>query len=154
MHGSRGVEDGDMEVRRGDARQTEGPAVLREGSGGAGTVGQRQVGGDRTSEGWGSTLWADTEPQILVMYEKPSGVECLPSIEQAIRQWLHATGGGARQGETGLGEPEGMPMQERERTLGEGLRQSRGSERPQGDYQPNGGNTKRWQCGLHWTEPI
>ena len=51
----------------------------------------------------GGALWADTDPQFLVMHEEPSGAECLPSIEQAIRQWLCATGGGARQGEAGAG---------------------------------------------------
>ena len=99
--GSTGVEEGDRGVESGRARQAEGSAASREGSRGAGTSGQRWVGGDRTSEGWGSALWADTDPQFLAMYEEPSGAECLPSIEQAIRQWLCAQGEGcgkARQG--------------------------------------------------------
>ena len=120
----------------------------------AGTTGQRQVGGDRTSEGWGSALWADTDPLFLAIHEGPGGAECLPSIEQAIRQleWLRVTGSGARQGEAEAGEVEGTPVQEREQTLQEEGRQSGSSRRRRGDCRFGGEHMERWQCRLHGTE--
>ena len=60
--------------------------------------------------------------QGRTMYEEPRGGECLPSIEQAIREWLYTTGGRARQGEAETGESEGAPVQERAQTPREGLR--------------------------------
>ena len=115
--GGAGEEGG---VGSGGARQADGSTSGREGPSEAGTSEQRQVGGDRTSEGWGSALWTDTDPQFLAMYEEPGGAECLPSIEQAIRRWLQATGSAARRGEAGAGEVEGAPVQEREQAAGRG----------------------------------
>ena len=80
----------------------------------AGASEQCQARWDRTSEGWGSALWADTDPQFLAMYEEQGGEERLPSIEQAIRQWLQATESAEQRGEAGAGVVEGALAQERE----------------------------------------
>ena len=77
--GSIGAEGGDggASVGSGGVRQADGSTARREGPCEAGTSGQRRVGGDRTSKGWGSVLWAETDPQFLATYEarEPGGAE-------------------------------------------------------------------------------
>ena len=147
--GGAGEEGG---VGSGGARQADGSTAGREGPSEAGTSEQRQVGGDRTSEGWGSALWTDTDPQFLAMYEEPGGAECLPSIEQAIRAWLQASGSAARRGEAGAGEVEGALVQEREQAWQEEGRKSGNSGRRRGDRRFGGEHEERWQCKLHGME--
>ena len=118
----------------------------------AGVSGQSQAGRDRTSEGWGSALWADTDPQFLAMYEEQGGAECLPSIEQAIRQWLQATASAVQRGEAGAGGVEGALVQERERARKEEGRQGESGGGRRGDRRGRGEHEEQWQCRLHGTE--
>ena len=117
-----------------------------------GVPGQCQAGRDRTSEGWGSALWADTDPQFLAMYEEQGGAECLPSIEQAIRQWLQATASAVQRGEAGAGVVEGALVQERERARKEEGRQGESGGGRRGDRRGRGEHEEQWQCRLHGTE--
>ena len=118
----------------------------------AGASEQGQARRDRTSEGWGSALWADTDPQFLAMYEEQGGEERLPSIEQAIRQWLQATGSAEQRGEAGAGMVEGALAQERGRARREEREQHESSGGRRGDRRWRGEHEERWQCKLHGTE--
>ena len=99
-----------------------------------------------------------TRSSLRRMRSRPGGAECLPSMEQAIRQRLRAAGGGTRQGEAAreVGGVEGTPVQEREHTLQDSKegRQSGAAgqwKAARGRCRLGGEHTGRWQCRLHGT---
>ena len=116
-------------MRYGSTVRVPGWGVMR----GAGEDSAGQGGKPRRAEGWGSALWAETDPQLLVMYEEPRGEVRQPDISQAIMRWTWATDEKPRQEEAGGGRMGGAKSQERAPARRKGVQQGGGGAQRRGE---------------------